>query len=73
MASETADPRDHVQRRLTPRCCCRGFTKEAALLAPLAGRIYHHAPQQNAFPLARLTTTFAWTTPSTDACAPRPM
>ena len=27
-----------------------------ALLAPLAGRIYDHAPQQNAFPLAHTTT-----------------
>jgi hypothetical protein len=27
------------------------LAKEAALLAPLAGRIYDHAPQQNAFPL----------------------
>jgi hypothetical protein len=26
---------------------------EAALLASLAGRIYDHAPQQNAFPLER--------------------
>jgi hypothetical protein len=29
------------------------FAKEAALLASLAGRIYDHAPQQNAFPLGR--------------------
>jgi hypothetical protein len=27
------------------------FATEAALLASLAGRIYHDAPQQNAFPL----------------------
>ena len=27
------------------------LAKEAALLAALAGRIYDHAPQQNAFPL----------------------
>ena len=29
-----------------------GLASEAALLAPLAGRIYHDAPQQNAVPLA---------------------
>jgi hypothetical protein len=31
------------------------LAKEAALLAPLAGRIYDHAPQQNAFPLGGRT------------------
>jgi hypothetical protein len=29
------------------------------LLAPLAGRIYHHAPQQNAFPLGRTTSSMS--------------
>ena len=38
---------------LTRRCCAGAIAKEAALLAPLAGRIYDHAPQQNAFPLTR--------------------
>jgi hypothetical protein len=33
------------------------MAKEAALLAPLAGRIYDYAPQQNAFPLGRATNT----------------